>query len=114
LFESKELKQQREAYCAGTNLLFLLLQRETYRVIWMMCIAFFVYRTPHQFWIASNRDEFWSRPSASMEYWAPNNNDNIKDLSPILAGRDLEQGGTWLALRRDNNNNDKGNCSSRL
>lgn len=41
--------------------------------------------------IAANRDEFYRRPSASLSPW----ND-----APILAGRDLEAGGTWLGVNR--------------
>ncbi len=43
--------------------------------------------------VAANRDEFFARESAPMNWW----NDK-----PILAGRDLSvpNGGTWLALSR--------------
>ncbi len=41
--------------------------------------------------LVGNRDEFHSRPSVPMHWWR----------SPrLLAGRDLEAGGTWLALTR--------------
>ena len=40
--------------------------------------------------IAANRDEFYSRPTASLDYW---------DEQPhILAGRDLKSLGTWLGI----------------
>ncbi len=42
--------------------------------------------------IAANRDEFYRRPAAPAAYW--------KDDSEILGGRDLEGGGTWLAVNR--------------
>lgn len=43
--------------------------------------------------VASNRDEFHSRPTESAHWWP--------DESDILAGRDLQAGGTWFALHRD-------------
>ena len=42
--------------------------------------------------VAANRDEFFRRRSASAEFWA--------DRPQVLAGRDLEAGGTWLGLTR--------------
>jgi uncharacterized protein with NRDE domain len=42
--------------------------------------------------LAANRDEFFTRPAAAAHYW--------HDHREILAGRDLEQGGTWLGLTR--------------
>jgi uncharacterized protein with NRDE domain len=42
--------------------------------------------------MAANRDEFRRRPTQNM-YWWP-------DIE-ILAGRDLEAGGTWLALHKN-------------
>ena len=42
--------------------------------------------------VAANRDEFHSRPTARAEWWP--------DHPQILAGRDLEAGGTWLGLTR--------------
>lgn len=42
--------------------------------------------------VAANRDEFFQRPTAAMDWWPENN---------LLAGRDLLSGGTWLAVRRD-------------
>jgi len=40
--------------------------------------------------IAANRDEFQARPTQAMHLW--------QDKSGVLAGRDLEAGGTWLAV----------------
>jgi uncharacterized protein with NRDE domain len=42
--------------------------------------------------LAANRDEFFARPSAPAAFW--------EDHGEILAGRDAEQGGTWLGLTR--------------
>lgn len=41
--------------------------------------------------LAANRDEFHARPAAAAAWVEPG----------LLAGRDLEAGGTWLALRQD-------------
>jgi uncharacterized protein with NRDE domain len=41
---------------------------------------------------AANRDEFHARPAEPAHWWHD---------APILAGRDLEQGGTWLGMTRD-------------
>jgi uncharacterized protein with NRDE domain len=42
--------------------------------------------------LAANRDEFYRRPTTPAEWWSG---------SPtILAGRDLEAGGTWLGVTR--------------
>jgi len=42
--------------------------------------------------LAANRDEFHRRPAAGARHW--------DDAPDVLGGRDLEQGGTWLALAR--------------
>ena len=42
--------------------------------------------------VAANRDEFFSRPANRLAWWNPDKGD------PILGGRDLESGGTWMGL----------------
>jgi uncharacterized protein with NRDE domain len=42
--------------------------------------------------VAANRDEFHARPAAAVSWWP--------DRPRILAGRDLEAGGTWLGITR--------------
>lgn len=42
--------------------------------------------------LAANRDEFYARPTRAMAFWA--------DSPHILAGKDLEAGGTWMAVSR--------------
>lgn len=45
------------------------------------------------FVVASNRDEFFKRPAAPLGWWTPRSG-----TVPVLGGRDLESGGTWLGL----------------
>jgi uncharacterized protein with NRDE domain len=40
--------------------------------------------------VAANRDEYFARPSSPAEFW--------EEPPHILAGRDLEAGGTWLGI----------------
>lgn len=43
--------------------------------------------------LASNRDEFHDRRTAGLDWWTPDGADQ-----PLLAGRDLQAGGTWFGL----------------
>mgnify|MGYP003508599780 CR=1 FL=1 len=43
--------------------------------------------------VAASRDEFHARPTAPMAPWA--------DQPRVLAGRDLQAGGTWIGLDAD-------------
>lgn len=43
--------------------------------------------------LASNRDEFFERPTARLAWWTPEGGG-----PEILSGRDLQAGGTWLGL----------------
>ena len=43
--------------------------------------------------VASNRDEYFKRPAARLEWWTPRPGDPA-----VLGGRDLESGGSWLGL----------------
>lgn len=43
--------------------------------------------------LAGNRDEFHARPAAAADWWS--------EAPELLAGRDLEAGGTWLGVTRD-------------
>jgi uncharacterized protein with NRDE domain len=58
-----------------------------------MCLILVVWRAHPDYpcVIAANRDEFHSRASAPAAWWPTR--------PPILAGRDLEAGGTWLGLQ---------------
>jgi uncharacterized protein with NRDE domain len=59
-----------------------------------MCLIVFAWRShpQHKLLLAANRDEFYDRPSATAHFW--------EDAPYILAGRDLEHGGTWLGVTR--------------
>ena len=56
-----------------------------------MCLVAFAWKT-HPRWrlvMAGNRDELHARPTAPLAAWAD---------APVLAGRDLRSGGTWMGL----------------
>ncbi len=57
-----------------------------------MCLLFLSYLTTpgYQLVVAANRDEFLRRPTAPLDF--------IDREKTILAGRDLEGGGTWLGI----------------
>ncbi len=59
-----------------------------------MCLILFGYRahTRYRMVLAANRDEFYDRPAAPMDFW--------EDHNHILAGRDLKMMGTWFGITR--------------
>ncbi|HRG99399.1 MAG TPA: NRDE family protein [Polyangiaceae bacterium] len=63
-----------------------------------MCLVLFARRVrpprgaPLPLVVLANRDELFARPSAASDFWA--------DAPDVLAGRDLEKGGTWLGVTR--------------
>jgi uncharacterized protein with NRDE domain len=59
-----------------------------------MCLVVVAFQVSEDFplIVAANRDEFHSRRSAAAHWWP--------DAPGVLAGRDLEAGGTWLGVHR--------------
>ncbi|MBU1564692.1 MAG: NRDE family protein [Proteobacteria bacterium] len=57
-----------------------------------MCLLFFSYKlTPgYRLVVAANRDEFLARPTARLDF--------LDREKTLLAGRDLQGGGTWLGI----------------
>ncbi len=57
-----------------------------------MCLIAFAWRSHprYRLVVAANRDEYFGRPAAPAGFWDDHRN--------ILAGRDLEAGGTWLGI----------------
>ena len=62
-----------------------------------MCILFFAIEQHPQYpvIICANRDEFHQRPTQAMHWWPEK-----EDRQAILAGKDLQAGGTWLGLNK--------------
>jgi len=58
-----------------------------------MCLILIAWRVHPNYplVVAANRDEFYQRPSAAAARWSED--------PRVLAGRDLEAGGTWLGVR---------------
>lgn len=59
-----------------------------------MCLVVFAWRAHPQYRLilAGNRDESHSRPTQDAHWWP--------DYESMLAGRDLQAGGTWLAVSK--------------
>jgi len=59
-----------------------------------MCLILVAWRVQPNFpcVVAANRDEFFGRPTAEADWWPGD--------AGILAGRDLQAGGTWLGVTR--------------
>ena len=59
-----------------------------------MCLILFAHRVhpAYALVVAANRDEWFQRPTAPAAFW--------RDAPEVLAGRDLEQQGTWLGVTR--------------
>jgi uncharacterized protein with NRDE domain len=58
-----------------------------------MCLILVAWRVHPRFpcVLAANRDEYFGRPTAEADWWPG---------GEVLAGRDLQAGGTWLGLTR--------------
>lgn len=59
-----------------------------------MCLVFVAWRVhpDYPLVVAANRDEFFSRPTAPAAFWT--------EAADVLAGRDLDAGGTWMGITR--------------
>lgn len=56
-----------------------------------MCLILFSNNHPdYKLIIAANRDEFYNRPTKKADFWA--------DQPGMLAGKDVEAGGTWMGI----------------
>ncbi|MEX0724415.1 MAG: NRDE family protein [Gracilimonas sp.] len=62
-----------------------------------MCLITFAYKDhpKYNLILAGNRDEFYGRPTRKAQFWTEEDHPNI------LAGKDLEGGGTWLGVHKD-------------
>src|SRR5258708_11463533 len=60
-----------------------------------MCLILMGHRADprYRLVVASNRDEFFRRPTNPADYWP--------DAPQVLAGRDVEKGGTWMGVATD-------------
>jgi uncharacterized protein with NRDE domain len=63
-------------------------------VLSVMCLIFisFQHHPEYPLIIAANRDEFYARRTAAAAFW--------EDQPGLLAGRDLEAGGTWMGVTK--------------
>ena len=59
-----------------------------------MCLIVLAYRcrSDYPLILAANRDEYYSRPTRPLDFWP--------ERTGVLAGRDLQAGGTWMGLHR--------------
>lgn len=62
----------------------------------MCLIAFAIGMRPHSpLLVAANRDEFWHRPTKPLSRWA------LDGQRWVVAGQDLQAGGTWMGFGED-------------
>ncbi|MBN8476148.1 NRDE family protein [Sulfuritalea sp.] len=59
-----------------------------------MCLILVAWRVhpDYPLVVAANRDEFFARPTAPAAFW--------QEAPQVLAGRDLDAGGTWMGVTR--------------
>ena len=56
-----------------------------------MCLIAWNWQPGHGLLLLANRDELYERPTQPLHHWPD---------APVLAGKDLQGGGTWLGLGR--------------
>ncbi len=60
-----------------------------------MCLMAFAWQVgKYPLTLLGNRDEFYARPTREADFWVE------EGLPDLLAGKDLEAGGTWLGVTR--------------
>ena len=59
-----------------------------------MCLIVFAYKShpKYKFIFAANRDEFYDRPTDQVDFW--------EEHPELLAGKDLQAGGTWMGITK--------------
>lgn len=59
-----------------------------------MCLILFAWKAHPQYRLimVANRDEFYHRPTAQAHFW--------EETPHVLAGKDLQAGGTWLGMTK--------------
>jgi uncharacterized protein with NRDE domain len=62
-----------------------------------MCLIAFAHNVhpDYKLILVANRDEFYGRPTRQAQFWIE------EDHPEILAGKDLEAGGTWMGINKD-------------
>ena len=69
------------------------LKHSTNKPIFYVSDSFAINPNPnYKLILAANRDEFFERPTEKAAFWDQEQN--------LLAGKDLQQGGTWLGLTK--------------
>lgn len=65
-----------------------------------MCLILFLVdaHPDYRLIVGANRDEFYERPTAPLAYWGDCSGGVSPGLAPVLAGRDLRGGGTWMGV----------------
>ena len=60
-----------------------------------MCLIVFSWQPDSQYplILAANRDEFYRRPTQAADFW--------NDSPDVFGGRDLEAGGSWMAINKN-------------
>lgn len=65
-----------------------------------MCLILFAYKAIPELTlvVAANRDELYERPTEQAGFW--DSSGSVSSESELLAGKDLQAGGTWLGFTR--------------